>query len=137
MYLKKLRMFNSTLYTKYQNVCNKYLQTFCKKHNFDYTDTHWISDRVGTIVMIGDYFVSMDTIVIDIEQNVPEHVFLQYYNWVIENEKNINYDLWLRYNTGETPISNSKIEEAIHHFTQAIEDFDIDDFENYIENKNK
>lgn len=87
--------------------------------------------------MIGDYFVSMDTIVIDIEQNVPEHVFLQYYNWVIENEKNINYDLWLRYNTGETPISNSKIEEAMHHFTQAIEDFDIDDFENYIENKNK
>ena len=112
-------MYNSSLYKKYQKVCNAYLQTFCKKHDFYYDDSCWVANRVGEIAIIGDFFVSMETIITDIEENVHKDEFLKWYDWSLEDGNNWNYLTWLR-NKNQSLLDNEK---RLHELSEKIQEF--------------
>lgn len=92
-------MEKSELMRNYQKACNDYLHAFCDKHSFDFEEAKecWVSDIPGTITQCGDFFVSMETIITDIEQNVPENMFIKWYDYcMICPENSLNYKTWLK-----------------------------------------
>ena len=63
----------------WKDVCNEYLETFCKKHEYTYESDMWVGSDPGTVANIGDLFVGMDDIRFDIDNNVPESYFEKWY----------------------------------------------------------
>ena len=109
----------------YVKACNDYLQAFCQKHDFNYPKPceRWVADEVGEIALIDDYFVSMRDIITDIEEDVPEEKFLQYYDWCLEDGHNWNYKTWLRGGKPK-PIDfdiKSKIKEFKKYLKEEVE----------------
>lgn len=72
-----------SLKTRYQDICNIYLQEFITKHDFpceyDSNDV-WVGNNPGTIAMLGDFFVAFDDIRYDIDNNIPEEKYIQWYS---------------------------------------------------------
>lgn len=68
----------------YELGCDAYLQQFCHKHGYYYEKDCWVSGDVGGIACIGDYFVDMATIRVDIDENVREEEFIQWYDYCLE-----------------------------------------------------
>ena len=69
----------------FEKGCNEYLRLFCEKHGFDFEDAKdsWVSDSVGGVVCVGDFFVDMETIIADIEMDAPEEEFFKWYDYSI------------------------------------------------------
>lgn len=70
---------NMSLYTQWADICNKYVEEFTKKHEYDMTDAFWIGDDPGTILNIGDMFISMTDIRYDIDNDIRVDKFEEWY----------------------------------------------------------
>jgi hypothetical protein len=92
--------------TKYERACNALLDDFINiyfvdddflKEDIEY---NWIADEVGTIALINDYFISMDTIYQALDLKMEKDDFFDWYDqWVdIENNKRINLKNWVYIN---------------------------------------
>ena len=85
----------------YNNACNAYLKAFCDKHDFDYDDAKksWVSNQPGTICMCGDYYVQLEDMMTDIDNNAPEEEYIKYYDYTLEcceyGIPSPNYKSWL------------------------------------------
>ena len=92
----------SKLRENYENACNAYLKAFCKKYEFDYDDARgsWVAGYVGDTCMCGDFFVSLEDMITDIENNAPNGEYIKYYTYSLECHEygisSINYKSWLR-----------------------------------------
>lgn len=84
----------------YENACNNYLKAFCEKHEFDYEPDMWVANDVGTIICIGDYYVDMNTIRIDIDKDASVSEFVKWYDYYYRlgtlGVSCPSYDNWLR-----------------------------------------
>lgn len=67
-----------SLKQSWADVCDRYLRAFCKKHELSYEDAYWVADDAGTVVCIGDYFISMDEIRYDIDNSIRAGVWEEY-----------------------------------------------------------
>jgi hypothetical protein len=67
----------------YENACNAYLRAFCKKHGFDYEPDAWVAGEAGTVACVADYYVDMQTIIVDIDGNAPESEFAEWYDYCV------------------------------------------------------
>lgn len=80
--------------------CNEYLRLFCEKHDFDYAKNPWVGGSIGEIVLCGDYYVAMPTIIADIENDAPKEEFLKWYDYnLVAHEFGFttpNFESWLR-----------------------------------------
>lgn len=82
--------------------CNEYLRLFCEKHDFDYEEAKesWVGGLVGEVTLCGDYYVSMTTIITDIEMDAPETEFYKWYDYNLEASEygfaTPNFESWLR-----------------------------------------
>lgn len=82
-------------------MCNFYLKLFCAKHGWSYEPDAWIGmslDNVGTTVEVCDMVIGMDDIRYDIDHDVDEEAFEQWYWKALEiyeltegGEKYMNY----------------------------------------------
>lgn len=85
----------------YEIACNNYLRLFCDKHEFDFEDARnsWVGGCFGEVVQCGDYFIDFHTIMVDIDNDVPKDVFLQYYDYCLSaGEFDLempNYRAWI------------------------------------------
>jgi hypothetical protein len=64
---------------QWNDLCNIYLEAFCSKHGYDIEEDCWVADDPGTIAMISDMFVSMDNIRYDVDNNIPEETYEEWY----------------------------------------------------------
>ena len=86
----------------YTRGCNEYLRLFCEKHDFDFEDakSSWVGGNVGDIVLCGDYYIGLQTIITDIDENAPEEEFIKHYDYCIDaaefNLPQPNFHSWLR-----------------------------------------
>jgi hypothetical protein len=75
----------SELYKNYEIACNAYLKAFCEKHGYCFDSyCYWVEDDAGTVAIISDYWVDMQTIITDIECNAKEDEFLKWCDYCIE-----------------------------------------------------
>lgn len=72
-------LYKRELKLNWKEICNNYLFEFCNKHEYAYEPDCWIAGDPGTIVNIGDLFVSMEDIRYDIDNDIPEHYFENWY----------------------------------------------------------
>lgn len=90
------------LKTRYEELCNEYLRLFCNKHEFDYEDAkqNWVGGDVGGIVECGDFFVGFDVILTDINLDVKEEEFEEWYYYTLDaHEFGLhapNFEHWVR-----------------------------------------
>lgn len=86
---------------QYENIANAYLKAFCEKHNFDYEDARrsWVADEPGGVCLISDYYVTYDDMRLDIDRDVPEDEYWDYYNYSVQAAEYgftcPNYSSWL------------------------------------------
>lgn len=122
---------------RWDELCNEYLKEFCDKHEWQYEPDMWVAGNIGTIVMIGDMFVSMNNIRYDIDNNVPTDYFAKWYWKSIEiseltdgAENYMNYenyckeapDYWTEERVQKIRASKKRVEEAKNELLKAIED---------------
>ena len=68
----------------WREVCDAYLLAFCEKHEYDYDDAYWVGDEPGTLAYVSDLFVGMEEIRYDIDNDVPEEMFLKWYDYSLD-----------------------------------------------------
>ena len=87
---------------QYIDACNAYLEAFCEKYDFDYDDAKdsWVAGCVGDTCLCGDYYITLEEMITDIENNAPKGEFLKYYEYSLECHEyglfSPNYSSWLR-----------------------------------------
>ena len=88
----------SILKIKYEKAVEDYVAAFEEKH--DITLDYWVADFVGTIAVFGDYFISLEDIRLDIDNEVDKTLFFKWYDLSLElalnNEPVINYYSYLK-----------------------------------------
>lgn len=75
---------NKPLREEYAEICNEYLRRFCKKHGFYLSDADWVGDDAGGLAQIADYFFSFEDIRYDVDNEVPEDVIIEWYDYDLE-----------------------------------------------------
>jgi hypothetical protein len=80
----------------HRKACNAVLKAFCDKHGYRYdADDAWVAGDAGEIASIGDLFVDMSAMLYDLEADVPEDVFLEWYDYNLQcysrGLRNLNY----------------------------------------------
>lgn len=95
-------MDKNFLKKRYDNACNAYLKAFCDKHELDYEDAKdsWVANDVGSICMLGDFFVPLSDMMTDINNDAPKEEYWKYYTYLMDSQElgfNCpNYASWLR-----------------------------------------
>jgi hypothetical protein len=87
------------LIEKYETICNEIVAVFCEKQElyFDY----WIIDDVGGVAAFGDYYFSMDEILLDLSTEQEKYFILEYHDANVEfnmgkdDPKFINYKSYI------------------------------------------
>lgn len=85
----------------YEEGCNLYLRLFCEKHDFDAdsNDVYWVANDIGGVAAIGDYYVNMGDMRLDIDKDAPTDEFFQWYDYSVEayslGLSAPNYKSWL------------------------------------------
>lgn len=51
------------LATKYKDLCNEYVKTFCKLYELHYEEDSWVGNQVGSIVCLGDFYFDFQGVV--------------------------------------------------------------------------
>lgn len=112
---------------RYENAVHEYCHAFCEKHGYHYDPNEWVCDGIGTTVLIGDYYISFDDIRYDIDNNVPEDVFIKYYDYTLQisslddgtgKMKNVNYPHFIK---GLRPYSDEQLKK-IEDAKKAVKD---------------
>ena len=105
----------------YEKACNDYLKAFALKHDFDLSDCFWVANDVGTVCSIGDYFVDMVTIRIDIDRDAPVDEWIEWYDYTLRlgmlDAPYPNYDSWLR----GCPIKSEEEIQAMEAMREKIQ----------------
>lgn len=118
-----LKMDVINLKEKWKAVCNEYLKRFCDKHEFAYEPDMWIADEPGTIIEIADMFVTMDDIRYDIDNNIHEDKYTQWYWKSLERlELGIEDDLSYQSFCRGAPWRYSQ--ETVNHISDLRKELD-------------
>lgn len=103
-----------TLISKWEEICNKYVKEFCKKHSYDSPEIFWIGNDPGTILCCNDMFIHMDDIRYDVDNNIPESYFEKWY-WKRLDLYELGIEHWLNYSSyckgAPDPYDEEKINE--------------------------
>lgn len=102
---------------RYENAVHEYCHAFCRKHGYHYDPDGWVGEGVGGIVLVGDYYINFDDIRYDIDNDVPEDIFIKYYDYTLEiasldegtgKMTNVNYKHFIY---GLRPYSEEQLEK--------------------------
>lgn len=93
-------MNRKELRDQYKNIVDAYVREFVAKHDYDMSDYEiglcWVADDTGTTACIGDMFVDFNDIRYDIDNDVPEPKFEEWYWTSLERAelgiKYMNYE---------------------------------------------
>jgi len=105
----------------FAKAADAYLNIFCEKHGYGYTEAYWIADEPGGLASVADLFVDMRTIMYDIDNDVQNEEFEKWYSYCERvrpfHGTEPNFKAWEK---GCHRLSDSEIERA----EKAIADFD-------------
>lgn len=114
---------------QWKDICDEYLQMFADKHELELDDIdeyNWIGGDPGTIATPSDYFISMEDIRYDIDNDIPEDVFFKWYDYSLELHEldlnNVNYSSYVK---GARPYDNNDIERIKSLKKKVMEAQDI------------
>lgn len=120
-------MENNKLKERFKEIVNDYMYAWAEKHEYDYEEDMWVADNYGTICMVGDMFVSFDDVRYDIDNNLPEHIFDEWYWYSLEiSEMGCKANVNLKsYAMGYRPFSDEQL-ELIRSTSRRIKEQQVD-----------
>nr|DAK11362.1 MAG TPA: hypothetical protein [Caudoviricetes sp.] len=68
---------------------DRLLMEFCEKHDLTYEFS--VGNDSVDMFLISDYFFSLSDIYFDLKSNQPQCKIIEWYDYLLENEVNINY----------------------------------------------
>lgn len=111
----------------WDKLCNKYLAAFCEKHGLDLDDAYWVRSEPGTVAAIGDYFVGIDEMRYDIDNNIEESRFFEWYYYTLDiREIEGEYHMMQNYKEFTNVSFESYCEGFRPYSEQDIEGFKAD-----------
>lgn len=89
----------ATLKQRYDSIIKEYAEAFLRKHNFQEDEEDgelydYEIDEKGWL-WVGDYTFNMDDVRLDIDENAPKGLFIEWYDSNISLNCNINYYSWI------------------------------------------
>lgn len=63
----------------WEKLTNEYVKIFCEKHEMYYEEDSWVGNKIGEIICIGDYYIDFSDIKYDIDNNISEEKFDEWY----------------------------------------------------------
>lgn len=116
---------------RYKDACNDYLRLFCQKHDFTYDPDYWAGGDVGDIIEVDDYYyVNLDTMRYDIDNDIAAEEFVLWYAYCQEVKEHMNFENWCK---GAPRLTDEEIEEQRKKRMAWIDDF----FKEKMKNENK
>ena len=89
------------LVIKYEAIVSLYVEAFFRKHHLfdeltgEYFEFDWVSDEVGGVLMVNDYFISFYDIKYDIDNEIDTHMYFDYYSQIESGGENIGYKTYI------------------------------------------
>ena len=87
-----------TLKEQFNEITKEYVSLFSKKHDIEFDG--WIGDNVGEIAFFADYFVDFEDIRYDIDNDIEEKKFFEWYDMEIDlalaGKPTVNYRNFLK-----------------------------------------
>lgn len=107
-----IKQSRNELKLNFQQVVHDYMLEWCKKHEYFYEPDTWVGDDVGGICAIGDLFVNFDDVRFDIDNDIPEPLFEEWYWYRLEiSELGCERDVNLKsYSMGCRPYTEEQFE---------------------------
>lgn len=104
--------YHNRLKSNFKEICNRYLEEFCNRHDYAYHPEDWIGGEVGGIIEIADMFVTMDNIRYDVDNDIPTDKFSDWYwNSVEHSELGLTYMNYPSYcNGAPDPYTQEQIQ---------------------------
>ena len=111
-------------------VVNDYMEAWCDKHDYQYEEDMWVGDDYGGICAVGDLFVSFDDVRYDVDNDLPEEIFEDWYWYSLEIEelgceKNVNlrsYAMGCRPYTEEQLENIRQAKKNVQEAQEILED---------------
>lgn len=75
---RREKSLGKTMKEAYEGICDEYLRQFCEKHGWE-AEYGWIGGEPGGTVEVCDMFVSLKEMRYDIDNNIPEDKFEEWY----------------------------------------------------------
>lgn len=118
----------------WRDVCNEYLEEFCKKHGYSIDPYAWVHDDCGTMANVCDMFLPMEVIRFDIDNDVEESALEEWYwkNLEIYELTGQNYmsyesfvkgapDPWTKEKMESIRAAHKRVEDAQKSLNDEIE----------------
>ena len=80
---------------QYEQACTEIVELFCEKHNTSLE--FWVADIIGSICCIGDHYLNMEDIILDLKFDAPKNAIWDWYWQTIDAEEKYNYYTYLRW----------------------------------------
>jgi len=75
---------------EYNNVCQKYIDIFCKKQEVEFDG--WVNNEVGGIGLFNDFYLNFSDVKLDVDNEIEKGLIFKWYDDNGENiEHYINY----------------------------------------------
>jgi len=81
----------SKLKNKYNKICNKYVEIFCKKNKLYFKG--WIGDNIGGVSGINDYFFDFDDIKYAVDNEIKFSWVSDWYYFEMDFHKTAHYNI--------------------------------------------
>lgn len=116
---------DKTLKEEFEELAEKYARLFDKKHDMQFDG--WVGDDAGTIGCFGDYFIGFDDIRLDIDENIPSNIFIEYYDYIMripEGGFKVNYRSYINGYRPYTDYELDELEKAMQRVETAKQQFE-------------
>lgn len=77
----------ATIKQQFEQAATTYALLFCAKHRFDAKDAFWVNDDIGEVLSTNELFFGLDVIRYDIDNDLPEHILMAWYESNLENSR--------------------------------------------------
>lgn len=127
----------TSLKKQWEDVCNEYARIFCTKHSYRFDPDMWVANDPGSIIEVCDMFVGIDEIRYDVDNNIPEEYFAEWYwkgleVYELTGKKYMNYpsfckgapDEWTQERLEKIREAHKRIEEKEKELKQLIEEYE-------------
>ena len=87
---------SKTLQQRWREICDDYVDYFCRGHEYTYDPSAWVGGNVGGVICINDMFISFDDIRYDVDNHIALDKFEQWY-WKAVDLHELGVKNWLNY----------------------------------------
>lgn len=68
----------------YEKACDEMLKAFCCQYELQYEKDAWVAGDVGTIALIGDYYIDFQDMMYMLNSNIAFDEWLRWYDYCLD-----------------------------------------------------